>query len=267
MCSLFVGTPQATAQSPDTQSVEDQVEQGVSDSIIRLYLGLLGRQPDDQGFDYWLDRYVNGDPLLQIAHEFVVSNELVALQAGDSNEAFLDNLYQQVLGRSPDHDGSVYWLEQLSGGMERSNVVLLFTESPEFVAITQTATPVSPPHWSCVQYQDFVDAGNGVCTPLVLHKIRDCESGDRLASQHAVVDSYDYSAVNAHSSARGAYQFLKSTWAGEGFADAYDAPTALDATPAQQDEAALLHWFDRKERPWTPSRDCWSRMSDLLYLQ
>lgn len=91
----------------------------------------------------------------------------------------------------------------------------------------------------------FVDAGHGVMVPPILLEIRYCESRD------------NYTAANPYSSARGAYQFLTGSWAAYGHAARYGVSQAHLATPAQQDEAALLTWQRDGTRPWNASRHCW----------
>ena len=58
--------------------------------------------------------------------------------------------------------------------------------------------------------------------------------------------------------ALGAYQFLTLSWRGYGHADRYGVTAAHHATPAQQDEAAVLTWQRSGTRPWAASRGCWS---------
>ena len=62
--------------------------------------------------------------------------------------------------------------------------------------------------------------------------------------------SGDYSAANPRSSARGAYQFLTGSWAAYGHAKRYGVSTADKASPAQQDEAAVITWERSGTRPW-----------------
>lgn len=91
----------------------------------------------------------------------------------------------------------------------------------------------------------YVDAGNGVWIPSVMVAIRHCESHD------------NYKAVNSSSGAAGAYQFLASSWASYGFAAKYGVKSAKDATPAQQDEAALAAYLRSGTTPWKASKSCW----------
>lgn len=96
---------------------------------------------------------------------------------------------------------------------------------------------------------EWIDAGNGVAVPEVLLRIRYCESTN------------DYKAAHAVSSARGAYQFLTSSWEYYGHAARYGAARADLATPAQQDEAAVLTVKRDGTRPWLASRHCWGSNS------
>jgi len=89
--------------------------------------------------------------------------------------------------------------------------------------------------------------------PPILRRIRDCESGDRLASGRAVPGSHRYGAQNRVSTASGAYQFLDTTWGGHlGYAKARHAP------PRVQDQRAIRHWSTYGTAPWNESRGCWS---------
>jgi hypothetical protein len=92
---------------------------------------------------------------------------------------------------------------------------------------------------------DWRDGGNGVLLPDVLLRIRFCESTN------------NYGAAHVASTARGAYQFLASSWEWYGHADRYGVTEAHLATPAQQDEAALLTLRQDGARPWAESRQCW----------
>jgi hypothetical protein len=107
--------------------------------------------------------------------------------------------------------------------------------------VEQTTTTAPP----TTADNGFVDAGHGVKVPPILLQIRYCESRD------------NYTAANPYSSARGAYQFLTGSWAAYGHAARYGVSQAHLATPAQQDEAALITWQRDGTRPWNASRHCW----------
>ena len=102
---------------------------------------------------------------------------------------------------------------------------------------------------------EWTDGGNGVRLPDLLLRIRFCESTN------------NYGVANNGSSARGAYQFLTMSWDWYGHAERYGVPQAHLATPAQQDEAALLTYQQVGARPWAESRACWDSDSiDPRYL-
>ena len=67
-----------------------------------------------------------------------------------SNSAFLDVLYSNVLGRTPDPDGKTYWQNQLDHGFPRGATLASFSESAENKAIvgsTIASGIVLDPFW------------------------------------------------------------------------------------------------------------------------
>ncbi len=121
-------------------------DRSVSDSIVRLYCGLLGRHPEALDLDYWARRYWNGVPLVSIAEAFTTSSEFVERFGDPTDEELVTLLYRSVLQREP-RDGAIEPFSELlrSGEMTRGELVVAFTDSPEFVAMTGTVTPEKPP--------------------------------------------------------------------------------------------------------------------------
>lgn len=203
----------------------------------RLYRATLGRDPDPAGAQYWAALLADGYSPHRIAAGFLGSEEYRLRSSGDH----IVDAYVGALGRQPDPAGYQYW----SQFEDPTAVVVAISDSPEHQSITGTLPPPArelreldhPAHW--------VDAGHGVFVPPILLEIRWCESRD------------DYTAANPRSSARGAYQFLRGSWAAYGHAARYGVSTADQATPAQQDEAAVITWQQSGTRPWNASRHCW----------
>lgn len=101
--------------------------------ITKLYYTVFNRIPDAGGLDFWVDAFKGGASLTAIANEFANSAEYIATYgSSQSNDAFLEAAYQNVLGRKPDSEGQTYWLGQLTGGVSKAEVLAGFTMAPEF---------------------------------------------------------------------------------------------------------------------------------------
>jgi len=107
-------------------------------TIVRLYRAFFLRQPDQGGYQYWLGQYKNGVSYQTISNAFTASPEFTNRYGSTSNSQFVDRVYLNVLGRNPDAAGKNYWLNQLSRGMSRGQLMLQFSESPEFKNRTKT---------------------------------------------------------------------------------------------------------------------------------
>jgi len=117
-----------TASSPDSDDAE----------LVRLYLAILDREPDTDGFLYWADRMDEGMSLESLVDHFIASDEFQSRYEGTDNTGFVTALYENVLDREPDAAGLEWWTEQLeSGASERDDLVLGFMQSEEFIASSE----------------------------------------------------------------------------------------------------------------------------------
>lgn len=112
---------------------------GPTGLIARLYMAAFTRNPEREGFDFWEASYNNDMPLQAIADHFVAGPEFARLYGQTSNSDFVELMYLNTMERSPDAEGHAFWLEQLDGGMSQSAMLLLFSESPEFKALTYSS--------------------------------------------------------------------------------------------------------------------------------
>lgn len=226
--SFSTATPVEAAQAHD-------------DQITRLYITALGRYPETEGHEYWSARRVEGESLIDLARVMINLPEAQSVTSGD----FVVDAYRNALSRFPDAEGHAHWLAY----DDPARAVAWIADSEEHQQLTGTLPPpleaaldskakISAP-------EGWVDAGNGVYVPKILLAIRFCESRD------------SYVAANPRSSARGAYQFLTKSWAAYGHSARYGVSSASLATPAQQDEAAVITWQRSGTRPWNASRHCW----------
>ncbi len=130
---------------PSTSVAAPPVSPGVSDSITRLYLAVFDRNPDPAGRQYWVDQYVDGIGLPRIAEAFMASKEWQRRTGNVDDDVFVTLLYNNVLERDPDPAGRRYWVDRAANGFTRTDLVLSFSESEEFVRRTGTAAPAPPP--------------------------------------------------------------------------------------------------------------------------
>lgn len=109
----------------------------LSGQVYRLYQATLDRAPDSGGHLDWVTQILCGDTDLQgAAGSFVSSAEFQAVYGALTNTQFVEQLYQNVLGRAADAAGLANWVGQLDGGTSRAAVVIGFSESPEFITAT-----------------------------------------------------------------------------------------------------------------------------------
>ena len=116
--TYFVGTAalyQSAIREDDGDIISTESAQ-----IFRLYMGGLGRIPDEGGFYWWQGNVDDGSfSLAEVADRFVDSEEFKEIADSNSdslisNEEFMTHMYLNVFGREPDADGLAWWLEQLS---------------------------------------------------------------------------------------------------------------------------------------------------------
>lgn len=136
--AVFSDTPFDQAETPASEDTriqnlslrEDSVLKEDPQSIIRLYDAALDRDADGQGLGFWLEE--SSDlPLNEMAELFIASEEFQKANTNISNGAFVDLMYNNVLGREADAEGEVYWNQQLDSGVSMGTVMVGFTESPE----------------------------------------------------------------------------------------------------------------------------------------
>ena len=101
--------------------------------IARLYTKMLGRDFDDDGIEYWCEKYLTGEQSIeQIASNgFLHSDEFTNQNL--SNEEFVTRMYRTFLNRAPEKAGLKDWVNRLeTGEVTRDTLVYGFTNSQEF---------------------------------------------------------------------------------------------------------------------------------------
>ena len=103
------------------------------DPVTRLYWAYFQRTPDANGQGYWVRKRQKGTTLITVSNNFAGSSEFKAKYGALSNRAFVELVYDNVLGRSGDAGGISYWTGQLNAKKKsRGQVMLNFSESNEF---------------------------------------------------------------------------------------------------------------------------------------
>jgi len=124
---------QTTAAAPEDVTALAE-ESGVSGFVERLYTIVLGRASEPAGKANWVSSLTaktkDGEGA---AYGFFFSDEYTGFQKSD--DAFVEDLYKTLLGRSPDSNGKTAWLTALTVGKTRSGVFAGFVNSSEFSQI------------------------------------------------------------------------------------------------------------------------------------
>jgi hypothetical protein len=107
-------------------------QQVVVDPVARLYRAYFLRLPDPAGLSFWIARRRAGWSLTRVADHFATSTEFVTRFGSVGSGAFVDLVYDQVLGRPADPAGRAFWIRELeSGRRSRGQVMVGFSESSE----------------------------------------------------------------------------------------------------------------------------------------
>lgn len=102
----------------------------------RLYKA-FDRAADISGEGYWLNALDNGAKLKDVAQGFIASAEFQNLYGTNITDAqFITSLYSNFFHRAPDQTGQNYWLVALKSGVNRAEVLIGFSESPENIGQT-----------------------------------------------------------------------------------------------------------------------------------
>lgn len=122
-----IESPQAGPENEKTSETE----------IGRLYTAAFGRSPDQSGINYWTQ--MANDGLINykgMADEFIRSEEFTA-RFGENipSDQFVSNLYQNILGRTPELAGWQFWVDQLSNGLAKNELLIEFANSNENIQL------------------------------------------------------------------------------------------------------------------------------------
>ena len=123
----------------DFRSVDDTFQdsgsqictEGANTDLVALYRATFGRVPDAAGLAYWTNLLSDGLTFEQIAGFFAEAEKFEQRFGAPTDSAFIDLVYQNVLGRDPEPAGMAYWLTVLEA-TERSAILVYFSQAEEF---------------------------------------------------------------------------------------------------------------------------------------
>jgi hypothetical protein len=111
-----------------------QSAESYGDTVIKDYQQYLGRTASAAEIAGWVGAMQNGVTADKVMAAFLSSPEFYA-RAGSTNQAWLDALYQNLLGRNADAGGAAASLRALAAGVSRSAIVMVLATSQERQAL------------------------------------------------------------------------------------------------------------------------------------
>lgn len=92
--------------------------------VDRAYNAILNRQAEPTGKTYWTEHLQDNDVLdLRV---LLFSSDEYFRQTGNTNRAWVESLYTDILGRAAEPAGVRYWVGQANQGTERALIVAGF---------------------------------------------------------------------------------------------------------------------------------------------
>lgn len=107
-------------------------------AVLRLYEGLLGRDADAGGAEWFTTAHDNGASNASLADAFITSAEYKDVVVDN----YIDTLYNTLLGRTDgaDQGGQDFWSNAVANGLSLSNLAAELAASPDGQAATTTDT-------------------------------------------------------------------------------------------------------------------------------
>ncbi len=161
---VMIGFSDSAEFKDSTGVVADPLSGPDPRSVERLFLAYFERDADAGGLAFWQGAWDRGRSLESISDAFTESPEFVSTYGDLGDAAFVDLVYQNVLGRPGDAGGRAHWIAQLGNGNEtRGSVMVRFSDSAEF----KKASDVYGPRPAVPQPEAVQNPGNPEGTATV----------------------------------------------------------------------------------------------------
>jgi hypothetical protein len=122
--------------------------QALGQYVTNVYLDVLFRGPDPDGFAYWFEKLVGGAPHATLPSGLLFSDEWHGM--------LIVNSYQQFLHRDVDAAAFDYWLGQLRSGMQVETLQALLAGSPEYFQLSGGGSAATVDTWIDALYEDIL---------------------------------------------------------------------------------------------------------------
>jgi Bacterial Ig-like domain (group 3)/Domain of unknown function (DUF4214) len=123
--------------------------QALGQFVTNVYLDVLFRGPDPDGFGYWFEKLVGRAPLATLPSGLLFSDEWHAM--------LIVNSYQHLLHRDVDGAAFDYWLQQLRAGMHLETFQALLAGSPEYFELSGGGSTATVDTWVDALYADILE--------------------------------------------------------------------------------------------------------------
>lgn len=108
------------------------VDASLSGFVTRLYVNILGRQPEPAGLKYWVNKISSGEKSVIWVSTYGFFHSKEYKNKKTTNSQFVNICYKTFLDRNAEPGGYNYWMKKLSSGMTRDEVLSGFAYSKEF---------------------------------------------------------------------------------------------------------------------------------------
>jgi len=91
-------------------------------AVQQLYVSYLGRAADKAGLDFWSNAIANGTSTIEsVATGLTLATEYTTAYGNLSNDALVDAVYTNVLGRPADAAGKAFWVAAFGNGTVKAD--------------------------------------------------------------------------------------------------------------------------------------------------
>jgi hypothetical protein len=119
------GTPDGGSDLDPTPNTFTLFFDNQSSNFVQgLYVDVLNRQPEAEGYAHWLDLLSTGTTRYEVASAIWRSPEHRGIQ--------VDGYYDQFFNRVADAGGRQFWINQMLAGAREENVMAAFTVTTEY---------------------------------------------------------------------------------------------------------------------------------------